>query len=58
MSTDRAFDPHKDHWQRLEDLLDMMQTPGIPGLSRIEAREFGQLYRRAAAGLAIARAET
>src|ERR1051325_4191832 len=48
----------KDNWRRLEDLLDMMRGTGLRGLSRMEVREFGELYRRAAADLAIARAET
>jgi uncharacterized membrane protein SpoIIM required for sporulation len=54
----RFLDDHKDNWRRLEDLLDMMKVTGIRALSRIEVREFGELYRRAAADLAIARAET
>lgn len=48
----------RNEWQRLEDLLEMMKISGLRGLSRIEVREFGELYRRAAANLAIARAET
>jgi len=36
----------------------MMKVTGIRALSRMEVREFGELYRRAAADLAIARAET
>ena len=48
----------KDNWRRLEDLLGMMKGSGLRGLSRMEVREFGELYRRAAADLAIARAET
>lgn len=54
----RFLDTHKDNWRRLEDLLDMMKLTGIRGLSRVEVREFGELYRRAASDLAIARAET
>lgn len=54
----RFLDQHKDNWQRLEDLLSMMSGTGLRGLSRIEVREFGELYRRAASDLAIARAET
>jgi uncharacterized membrane protein SpoIIM required for sporulation len=49
---------NKDNWQRLEDLLGMMDVSPMRGLSRAEVREFGELYRRAAADLAIARAET
>ena len=54
----RFLDQKKDNWQRLEDLLAMQQGTGIHGLSRMEIREFGELYRRAASDLATARAET
>ncbi len=54
----RFLDQHKNNWQRLEDLLSMQQGTGLRGLSRMEVREFGELYRRAASDLAIARAET
>src|SRR5438105_15803546 len=36
----------------------MMKGTSLRSLSRVEVREFGELYRRAAADLAIARAET
>src|SRR3954467_12568581 len=36
----------------------MQRGRGLRGLSRMEVREFGELYRRAASDLAIARAET
>src|SRR4051812_10509747 len=54
----RFLDQHKDNWRRLEDLLQMTSGAGLRGLSRMEVRELGELYRRAAADLAIARAET
>ena len=54
----RFISENKDNWQRLEDLLGMISGTGLRGLSRMEVREFGELYRRAAADLAIARAET
>lgn len=54
----RFLDQNKDNWQRLEDLLSMMSGSGLGDLTRVEVREFGELYRRAAADLAIARAET
>ncbi|MGB7202338.1 MAG: stage II sporulation protein M, partial [Pyrinomonadaceae bacterium] len=54
----RFLDQHKDNWRRLEDLLEMQKVSGLRGLSRMEVREFGELYRRAAADLAIARSET
>ncbi|MEQ1642084.1 MAG: stage II sporulation protein M [Pyrinomonadaceae bacterium] len=54
----RFLDQHKDNWKRLEDLLEMMPGGGLRGLTKMEVREFGELYRRAASDLAIARAET
>jgi uncharacterized membrane protein SpoIIM required for sporulation len=54
----RFINDNKDNWQRLEDLLGMMDIVSFQGLTRAEVREFGELYRRAAADLAIARAET
>ncbi len=54
----RFITERKDNWQRLEDLLSILEFSGLRGLSRAEVREFGELYRRAAADLAIARAET
>ena len=54
----RFIDERKDNWRRLEDLLGLLQGTSLKGLSRVEVREFGELYRRAATDLAIARAET
>lgn len=54
----RFIDERKDNWQRLEDLLTLLQGTSLKNLSKVEVREFGELYRRAAADLAIARAET
>ncbi|MGD9630865.1 MAG: stage II sporulation protein M [Pyrinomonadaceae bacterium] len=54
----RFISDRKDRWQRLEDLLGLLRGTGLRGLSRAEVREFGELYRRAATDLAIARAET
>lgn len=54
----RLFEEKKDNWQRLEELLAMQRGIGLRGLSRLEVREFGELYRRAASDLATARAET
>lgn len=54
----RFINERKNNWQRLEDLLSMLKGNSIRGLSRAEVREFGELYRRAATDLAIARAET
>ena len=57
-SVNRFLDEHKDNWRRLEDLLTMLGGTSLRGLSKMEVREFGELYRRAASDLAIARAET
>ncbi len=54
----RFIDDRKNNWERLEDLLSILETSSLRGLSRLEVREFGELYRRAASDLAIARAET
>ena len=54
----RFIDERKDNWQRLEDLLGMLGGTSLRGLSKLEVREFGELYRRASTDLAIARAET
>ncbi len=54
----RFITDHKNNWQRLEDLLSILEKSSLRGLSRVEVREFGELYRRAATDLAIARAET
>ena len=53
----RFIDERKDNWQRLEDLLGLLQGTSLKGLTKMEVREFGELYRRAASDLAIARAE-
>lgn len=54
----RFIKDEKENWRRLEDLLGMLKGTSLRGLSRMEVREFGELYRRAASDLAIARAET
>ena len=54
----RFIDDRKNNWQRLEDLLIIADSATLRGLSKAEVREFGELYRRTAADLAIARAET
>jgi uncharacterized membrane protein SpoIIM required for sporulation len=54
----RFIDERKNNWQRLEDLLSIIEHSPASGLSKAEVREFGELYRRAASDLAIARAET
>lgn len=53
----RFVNERKNNWRRLEELLAKLETSSIRGLPRIEVREFGELYRRAATDLAIARNE-
>lgn len=54
----RFITERKNNWEQLENLLTILETSSIKNLSRIEVREFGELYRRAATDLAIARSET
>lgn len=54
----RFIEERKNNWERLEDLLSILDAASLRGLSKMEVREFGELYRRAATDLAIARAET
>lgn len=54
----RFIEERKNNWERLEDLLKILEAASLRGLSKMEVREFGELYRRTAADLAIARAET
>lgn len=55
---DKFINQRKNNWQRLEDLLSLVDNRSLRGLSRQEVREFGQLYRRTASDLAVARAES
>jgi uncharacterized membrane protein SpoIIM required for sporulation len=58
MSKDPFIDQRKTAWQRLEDLLKLLNTSSLRGLQREEVRELGRIYRRTASDLAIARAES
>ncbi|MEP6924993.1 MAG: stage II sporulation protein M [Pyrinomonadaceae bacterium] len=55
---DKFINQRKSNWQRLEDLLGLIENATLRGLSRVEVRELGFLYRRVASDLAIARAES
>ncbi len=55
---DRFINDNKSDWQRLEDLLKLLDSMALRQFSREEVRELGKLYRRAASDLAIARSET
>jgi uncharacterized membrane protein SpoIIM required for sporulation len=55
----RFVNERQSNWKRLEELLGKTEgVSGLRGLPRAEVRELGELYRRAATDLAIARAET
>lgn len=54
----RFINERKNNWQQLEGLLEILETSPLRGLPRAQVRELGELYRRAAADLAIARAES
>jgi uncharacterized membrane protein SpoIIM required for sporulation len=56
--TDRFITQRKTAWQRLEDLLKLLDTASLGRLNKDEVRELGRIYRRTASDLAIARAES
>lgn len=57
MIADRFVNKRKDAWQRLEDLLKLLDGARLRRLHREEVRELGRIYRRTASDLAVARAE-
>src|SRR3989440_12568211 len=58
MSSERFIHERKVAWQRLEVLLQLLDSSSLRRLSRDEVRELGRIYRRTASDLAIARAES
>jgi len=56
--TDRFIYQRKNAWQRLEELLKLLDHGSMRRLNREEVRELGRIYRRTASDLAIARAES
>jgi uncharacterized membrane protein SpoIIM required for sporulation len=58
MPTDHFINQRKNTWQRLEDLLGLLGRGSLRRLHREEVRELGNIYRRTASDLAIARAES
>src|SRR5256885_9444731 len=58
MPQDRFISNRKQAWQRLEDLLKLVDAASLRRLRREEVRELGRIYRRTASDLAIARAES
>src|SRR5947207_1061180 len=57
-SSDRFINERKGAWQRLEDLLTLLDRSALRRLHREEVRELGRIYRRTSSDLAIARAES
>src|SRR5438876_10749332 len=58
MPIDRFISERKNVWQRLEELLLLLDRMTLRKLHREEVRELGRIYRRTASDLAIARAES
>lgn len=58
MAQDRFIEKHKTAWQRLEDLLKLLDASSLRRLHREEVRELGKIYRRTSSDLAVARAES
>ncbi len=58
MPPDRFINQRKNAWQRLEELLKLLDRASLRRLRRDEVRELGRIYRRTASDLAIARAES
>ena len=58
MPQDRFITQRKNAWQRLEDLLKLLDASSLRRLGREEVRELARIYRRTASDLAIARAES
>lgn len=58
MSTNRFIRDGKNDWQRLENLLTLVDRSSLRRLHREEVRELGRIYRRTSSDLAIARAES
>lgn len=58
MPIDRFINERKNIWQRLEELLQLLDRMTLRKLHREEVRELGRIYRRTASDLAIARAES
>jgi uncharacterized membrane protein SpoIIM required for sporulation len=56
--TDRFITQRKNAWQRLEELLKMLERTSLRRLNKDEVRELGRIYRRTSSDLAIARAES
>src|ERR687893_417529 len=58
MPNDKFIEQHKTAWQRLEELLKLLDRSSMRRLHREEVRELGRISRRTASDLAIARSES
>jgi hypothetical protein len=58
MPIDRFINERKNVWQRLEELLQLLDRMTLRKLHREEVRELGRIYRRTASDLVIARSES
>jgi uncharacterized membrane protein SpoIIM required for sporulation len=58
MPIDKFINERKNVWQRLEELLQLLDRMTMRKLHREEVKELGRIYRRTASDLAIARAES
>lgn len=58
MPSDKFIKQRKNAWQRLEELLPLLDRSRLRRLHREEVKELGRIYRRTASDLAIARAES
>src|SRR6202158_4173204 len=58
MPIDRFIKERKTVWERLEELLQLLDRMTLRKLHREEVKELGRIYRRTASDLAIARAES
>jgi uncharacterized membrane protein SpoIIM required for sporulation len=56
MNVERWLRARKPSWQRLEELLRLVDQKGLPSVDRQELQELGRLYRAASADLSRARA--
>ena len=56
MNVERWLKTRKLSWQKLEDLLEVVDKSGLKGLERDNLQELGRLYRAASADLSRARA--
>jgi uncharacterized membrane protein SpoIIM required for sporulation len=58
MAHDRFIEKHKTSWERLEELMKLLDNSSLRRLHREEVRELGRNYRRTSSDLAVARAES